>query len=73
MRMHRRSAARSGGASSGLARIGSWASERESVAVARSLWSKIERATGATTTARKKMKRNGVNPAPGRPIYRGVH
>jgi hypothetical protein len=83
--MHWRSAARSGGAILGLAGVGSWASEREGVVVARSLRSKRERerdrererererATGAITTARKKTKGNGVNPAPGRPIYRGVH
>jgi hypothetical protein len=61
----------SDGASSGLAGVGSWTSGCKGVAVARSLQSKRQRATGATATARKKTKGNGVNPAPGRPIYRG--
>jgi hypothetical protein len=43
MHMHRRIEAQSGGASSGLAGVGSWASEREGVVVARPLWSKKER------------------------------
>jgi hypothetical protein len=40
MRMRWRSAARSGGASSGLAGVGSWTSGRKGVADARSLRSK---------------------------------
>jgi hypothetical protein len=35
----------------------------------------IEKATavGATATATEEDEGNGVNPTPGRPIYRGVH
>jgi hypothetical protein len=72
-RMRKRSTARSGGASTSLAGVGSWTSGRGSKAVARSLRRMRERESdrsGSDSNGRK-TKGNEVNPASGRPIYRG--
>jgi hypothetical protein len=66
-RMHRRRTTRSGGASTCLAGAGGWTDGCGSKAVARS----VRRTQERERKRRRKTKGNGVNPAPGRPIYRG--
>jgi hypothetical protein len=50
-----------------------WTGGRKGTAVTRSLWRKREKESNNSESerdARKKTKGNGVNPTPGRPIYR---
>jgi hypothetical protein len=73
--MCQRSTAQSGSASTCLAGAGGWTGGRGSKAVARSLRRARERESdgrGSNSDGRK-TKGDGVNPASGRPIYRGVH
>jgi hypothetical protein len=72
-RMRERSTTRSGGASTSLTEVGSWTGGHGSKAVTRSLRRAREResdGSGSDIDGRK-TKGNGVNLAPGRPIYRG--
>jgi hypothetical protein len=74
-RMRQMSTAWSGGASTSLSGVGSWMGGRGSKAVARSLRHTRERESNRSgnDSDGRKTKGNGVNLAPGLPIYRGVH
>jgi hypothetical protein len=73
--MRQRRTARSGGASTSLARVGTWMGGHGSKAIARSLRCVRERESDGSRSDsdRRKTKGNGVNPTLGRTIYRGVH
>jgi hypothetical protein len=68
--MRKRSAARSGGASTWLDEAGGWMDAHAGARRSQDCYG-VMKAIAVKVKVRGRRKRNGVNPASGRPIYRG--